>query len=67
VFATQKLFSINHKLALGGGLENWLGRNSSLKRAKNFLSTIQKILPENSLPLPRNRKKIKSILCRVYT
>jgi len=38
-----------------------VGRNSIVNMRKNFLKPMQKILPENSLPLPRNPKKVISL------
>jgi len=37
-----------------------IGRNSIIKMRKNFLITMQKISPENSLPFPRNPKQRKN-------
>jgi len=34
-----------------------IGRNFIVKMWKIFLNTMRNILPENCLPLPRNRKK----------
>jgi len=38
-----------------------IGRNFTVKMRKIFLNTMQKILPENFLPLWRNRQKPEMI------
>jgi len=39
--------------------EAMIAGNFIVKMQKAFLNTMKKISPENSLPLPRNRQKLK--------
>jgi len=38
-----------------------IGRNFIVKNVKNFSESNAKLLPENPLPLPRNRQKTEMI------